>query len=156
MNKIVHGGRDVWVARYRSTSGVDLFVCARRSRGLAQEQLEQWRIADEHTYCQHKRKEKTLSSSLARIHSFDVHSAILGCKTNDRNMCVRPHTSDDKAVVEVFRGYYGWREWRPRVGDRYLDLGMNIGAVFCWASKYGVHADLGVDNELRSTEEGAV
>ena len=62
-------------------------------------------------------------------------------------MCVRPHTSDDKAVAEVFRGYYGWREWRPRAGDRYLDLGMNIGAVFCWASKYGVHAYLGVEME---------
>jgi len=152
VNKILHGGREVWAVRYRSASGVRRFA-ERATRTRAQEQLEQWRAADEQRHgvgaaCMQSRgKKRTVMSSCARIHVFDERAAILGCRINDHNLWVRPGTSDDKAMSEVFKGCYGWREWRPRAGDRYLDFGMNIGSVFCWAYNYKISADLGGEME---------
>ena len=50
----------------------------------------------------------------------------------------RPGTSDEKAVREVVgRRAYARRDFRPRDGEAWIDVGANIGAFSVWAASYG-------------------
>jgi FkbM family methyltransferase len=50
----------------------------------------------------------------------------------------RPDTSDEKAVREVVqRRGYARRDFRPRDGERWIDIGANIGAFAVWAASFG-------------------
>lgn len=55
----------------------------------------------------------------------------------------RPGTSDEKAVKEVvLRNGYARRDFRPGEGERWIDLGGNIGAFSVWACSLGARVDV--------------
>jgi FkbM family methyltransferase len=50
----------------------------------------------------------------------------------------RPDTSDEKAVREVVeRKGYARRDFLPGPGERWLDIGCNVGAFAIWAASWG-------------------
>lgn len=50
----------------------------------------------------------------------------------------RPNTSDEKSVREVIsRKGYARRDFRPADGEKWLDIGCNIGAFAVWAASFG-------------------
>lgn len=55
---------------------------------------------------------------------------------------VRPGTSDEKAIQEVVvDGAYKRRYFQVESGERWLDLGANIGAFSCWAGSLGAQVE---------------
>lgn len=55
---------------------------------------------------------------------------------------VRPDTSDEKSIQEVVLNHGYSRRWfSVEQGERWLDLGANIGAFSCFAASQGAHVE---------------
>lgn len=60
-------------------------------------------------------------------------------QSNGIRFCVRENTSDEKAFREVIeKRCYERREFQVEAGERWFDLGANVGAFACYALSKGV------------------